>query len=120
MENILLPLIQAIHDQRKATSSPAPNTAARQSKPSVLVQLEAFLATDDTRASDLWCESAPLLESLLGPETMRLGTEIANFQFDQALLTLRRAMLDKSRPGASTEPADEVPDLVLQGRSPHP
>ncbi|MCB1964614.1 MAG: hypothetical protein KDI64_00805, partial [Candidatus Accumulibacter sp.] len=57
----------------------------------VLTELESLLAEDDTRAGDLWCESAALIEAQLGPLAHRLGNEIDSFDFARALETLRRA-----------------------------
>ncbi|EXI85145.1 MAG: hypothetical protein AW11_03704 [Candidatus Accumulibacter regalis] len=57
----------------------------------ILMRLEVLLAEDDTRACDLWCESAALIEAHLGTVAKRLGNQIDNYDFAKALQTLRQA-----------------------------
>ena len=61
----------------------------------VLEQLEALLAEDDTRASQVWSESAPLINAALGSAAASLGQEIERFEYDKALQTLRSATTTK-------------------------
>ncbi len=65
----------------------------------ILMQLEALLAEDDTRACDLWYESAALIEAHLGAVAKRIGNEIDHFDFPKALKTLRQA-----KPGGGQAP----------------
>jgi CheY-like chemotaxis protein len=95
VEGCLVPLATAIAglDADAASSLGAPLEPAdtRTRARGVLAQLEFLLAEDDTRAGDVWCESAALLEPVLGPLASRLAAEINSFQFDKALCTLRQA-----------------------------
>ena len=56
----------------------------------VLHQLEALLATGDYMARDLFESNRPLLLATLGAEAMRLGQQIAAFDNEAALATLRK------------------------------
>ena len=58
-----------------------------------LTQLEAFLSDDDTRAGSLWRASASRYATALGPLAEVLEKQIAHFDFDKALETLRRLRL---------------------------
>ncbi|MCX7150541.1 MAG: PAS domain S-box protein [Rhodocyclales bacterium] len=55
----------------------------------VLKQLEPLLASDDTRASDLFVANRSLLLSTLGAEAMPLERQVAAFDYPGALATLR-------------------------------
>ncbi|HRF04434.1 PAS domain-containing protein [Accumulibacter sp.] len=57
----------------------------------ILMRLEALLAEDDTRACDLWYESAALIEAHLGAVAKRIGNQIDHFDFAKARQTLRQA-----------------------------
>ena len=54
----------------------------------ILRRLESLLVQDDTRARDLWLDSAPWLSSMLGSRASRLGAEIESFDYAGALETL--------------------------------
>ncbi|MCX7149459.1 MAG: PAS domain S-box protein, partial [Rhodocyclales bacterium] len=56
----------------------------------VLKQLEPLLASDDTRAGDLFEANQLLLLATLGAEAKQLGRQIARFDFPAALATLRK------------------------------
>jgi hypothetical protein len=84
------------------SGEPAPDTAGalpRETPPSepvdwaqvhtALGQLERLLAEGDFRAKDLWREIAPSIRVALGPVEARLAEEIARYDYDQALETLR-------------------------------
>ncbi len=95
VEGCLVPLAAAIAglgaDAASSLEAPLEPADARTRARGVLAQLEFLLAEDDTRAGDVWGESAALLEPVLGPLASRLGAEINSFQFDKALCTLRQA-----------------------------
>jgi PAS domain S-box-containing protein len=57
----------------------------------ILMRLEALLAEDDTRACDLWYESAGLIEAHLGAVAKRIGNQIDHFDFAKARQTLHQA-----------------------------
>jgi hypothetical protein len=59
----------------------------------ILNQLEALLATGDYMAGDLFESNRPLLLATLGEEAMRLGQQIAAFDNEAALATLRDIIL---------------------------
>ena len=58
-----------------------------------LTQLETFLSDDDTRAGSLWRASATRYATALGPLAAVLEKQIAHFEFDKALETLRSLRL---------------------------
>ncbi|HCZ13806.1 MAG TPA: hypothetical protein DHV85_04225 [Candidatus Accumulibacter sp.] len=104
LESTLVTLAGAI----SSVESSQPPPTERQHLPAdqerveeMIAQLDSLLAEDDTRACDLWCESASLFETALGPVAGRLGSAIENFDFARALETLRQAR----RPSASSTAA---------------
>jgi hypothetical protein len=104
LEADLQPLVAAIRqlDANQASAGTSGQSDdGHQASLRLLAELEGLLADDDTRAGDLWCESAPDLEAALGPFASRLGEEIGNFQFDKALLTLRQALAERAQPPAA-------------------
>lgn len=56
-----------------------------------LDRLETLLAEDDTRARDLWLALAPRLGATLGAPAAELARQIASYEYDRALATLRAA-----------------------------
>jgi HPt (histidine-containing phosphotransfer) domain-containing protein len=54
-------------------------------------RLDAMLATDDMASQSLARDNAPLLRAGLGAEAGELLSQIADFAFDEALVTLRAA-----------------------------
>jgi PAS domain S-box-containing protein len=97
----LHPLVTAIQ-RLEAERQPPALQAAPSPLLEVLEQLEALLADDDTRATDLWYESADRLRTALGPLASRLEEQITNFRFHQALHTLRRARQARQLQGSPT------------------
>jgi hypothetical protein len=55
----------------------------------VVTRLESLLATDDTTANDLFEQSRSLLHGVFGNEARRLGRQIQEFDYADALETLR-------------------------------
>ncbi|MBE2260050.1 MAG: PAS domain S-box protein [Rhodobacteraceae bacterium] len=94
LENTLVAVATAVNDrhwqQQPGGEAPQVDPDPRRAE-QILAQLESLLAEDDTRACDLWCESATLINATLGAPASRLGNEIDNFDFARALETLRRA-----------------------------
>jgi hypothetical protein len=58
----------------------------------VLALLEPLLATDDTAAGDLFDANRRLLVVTLGAKALRLGRQVAAFDYPGALVTLRDLM----------------------------
>ena len=58
----------------------------------LLRQLQPLLASDDTRAGDLFEANRPLLLATLGAEAMKLDRQVAAFDYPAALATLREMM----------------------------
>ena len=56
----------------------------------LLAQLDPMLAGDDTAAGDLFDENRQLLQATLGLAAKELGRQIADFNFPDALATLRK------------------------------
>ncbi|MBF0456483.1 MAG: response regulator [Nitrospirae bacterium] len=54
-------------------------------------KLEALLADDDSEAADVFADSAELLRAAFGQDAKEIETAIQNYDFEQALSTLRRA-----------------------------
>ncbi len=59
----------------------------------LLAQLEPLLACDDTAAGDLFAANRPLLLASFGAGAMKLGGQMADFDYPAALATLRELML---------------------------
>ncbi|MDP2832007.1 MAG: PAS domain S-box protein [Pseudomonadota bacterium] len=55
----------------------------------VVMELDALLAEDNSRAGPLLRDSAPLLRAALGERYVALARQIENFDYDAALVTLR-------------------------------
>ena len=66
----------------------------------VLSHLETMLEEGDLRVTGVWRESAPLIEAALGPVAATLRAEIAHYDFERALLTLRAAVAEQRRASA--------------------
>jgi hypothetical protein len=81
-----------------ATKQASPEPDRRASDPTavatrqVLTHLETMLEEGDLRVTGVWRESAPLIEAALGPVAATLRAEIARYDFESALLTLRAAI----------------------------
>ncbi|MBK1643715.1 hypothetical protein CKO25_03370 [Thiocapsa imhoffii] len=88
LDAVLTPLLQGIRLALSAEASAPPDLDWSQA-PIVLAQLETLLAEDNTRAKDLVFESAPLIEAILGTHAARFRSQVENFDFEQALNTLR-------------------------------
>ena len=58
----------------------------------VLKQLEPLLATDDTRAADLFEANRPLLLATLGAAAQQLERQVAAFDYPGALVTVREML----------------------------
>jgi hypothetical protein len=69
--------------------TPAPVEIDHERAVAVLQQLEALLALDDTRASQVWRDHEPLIRAVTGSSATLLGREIERFEYDKALQTLR-------------------------------
>ncbi|WP_313953774.1 ATP-binding protein [Accumulibacter sp.] len=108
LEATLLPLLAAVDRLDLDQQAPAENPQVpvnRKAVRKILAQLESLLAEDDTRACDLWYESAALIETALGPTAKRLGSAIDSFDFGKALQTLRQAgQADRGRKLSPSEP----------------
>jgi CheY-like chemotaxis protein/HPt (histidine-containing phosphotransfer) domain-containing protein len=91
VEASLTPILAAIQDLAGTGMPVAPATIEidHTQTEEILKQLEALLAVDDTRASQLWIESAPLIKAVLGSAADSLEQEIERFEYDKALKTLR-------------------------------
>ncbi|MDP1898498.1 MAG: Hpt domain-containing protein, partial [Sulfurimicrobium sp.] len=97
VEAALTPLLTDIHHLADTgLPEPPPAVVDDERTREMLAQLEALLAEDNTRASQVWNESAPLFQAALGPAFMLLGREIEHYEFDKALKTLRDAMMRES------------------------
>ena len=75
-----------------APDPPASATVANPQARETLAQLEALLAEDDTRASQIWREAAPVATAMLGAAALELGQAIECFEYDKALRMLRAAL----------------------------
>ena len=81
-----------------AQASPAASPDRRASDPSavatrhVLSLLETLLEEGDLRVTGVWRESAALIEAALGPDAETLRADIAHYDFEHALQTLRAAI----------------------------
>ncbi len=76
-------------------STPAVTAPAAVDNPPVrelLTRLEALLAKDDTRASQVWREAAPAITMTLGTVAAEIGKAIERFEYDEALGILRTAL----------------------------
>ena len=74
--------------EEQPQKAPELSAVERAKSTEVLRRLEVLLTTDDTRANQIWAESAQLLSTTLGPAASKLGAEIDRFEFDKALVTL--------------------------------
>lgn len=68
----------------------------------MLAQLEALLAEDDTRASQVWRKAAPTIIMTLGATAVELGKAIERFEYDEALRILRTALSSPAGTGVTT------------------
>ncbi|WP_420264514.1 response regulator [Candidatus Magnetominusculus dajiuhuensis] len=57
----------------------------------IVLKLETLLADDDSEAADVFAESSALLLAAFGVAAGEIETAIQNYDFEQALLTLRRS-----------------------------
>jgi len=108
LEAELLPLVSAIGQFDGKQAEPAPigiDGGDQQNVRRLIEELDRLLAQDDTRAIDLWCDSAANLAPTIGPLANRLADEISNFTFDKALLTLREALAGRVALPAGTAEA---------------
>lgn len=69
----------------------APNEVQPPS-PEDIRRLDALLAKDDIGASELFKSLAPALDHCLGERYLLLERQMANFEYDKALATLRKAL----------------------------
>jgi signal transduction histidine kinase len=60
--------------------------------PGEIERLDSLLANDDIEASDLFRALAPALSNYLGEQYPLMERQIANFEYDKALATLRQAL----------------------------
>ncbi|MDS4027863.1 MAG: ATP-binding protein [Candidatus Contendobacter sp.] len=81
---------------------PAPVAVDNPLTRKTLAQLEAFLAEDDARASQVWCEAAPAITATLGATAVELGKAIERFEYDKALRILRAALAAAAAADAAT------------------
>lgn len=88
LDAALTPLLEDIRSVSSPPPSAPPDLDWSQA-PTILTRLETLLAEDNTRAKDLLLESAPLIEAILGTHASRFRTQVENFDFEQALDTLR-------------------------------
>ncbi|NCC28417.1 MAG: response regulator, partial [Gammaproteobacteria bacterium] len=88
LEAVLTPLLEGIRSVSSPGASATPDLDWSQA-PIVLARLETLLAEDNTRAKDLLLESAPLIDAVLGTQAARFRSQVENFDFEQALDTLR-------------------------------
>ncbi|RKT46467.1 CBS domain-containing protein [Thiocapsa rosea] len=88
LDSVLTPLLEGIRSVSSPAASATPDLDWSQA-PIVLARLETLLAEDNTRAKDLVLESAPLIEAILGTHAARFRSQVENFDFEQALNTLR-------------------------------
>ncbi|MDG4596957.1 MAG: hypothetical protein P9F75_14935 [Candidatus Contendobacter sp.] len=68
----------------------------------MLARLEALLAEDDTRASQVWRKAAPTITMTLGATAVELDKAIERFEYDEALRILRTALSSPAMAGATT------------------
>ena len=71
-----------------------PDLPANGDEVAVLARLEPLLACDDTAAGDLFEANRVLLLARFGSGAMKLGGQIADFDYPAALATLRELILD--------------------------
>ena len=76
--------------------TPAPTPAHPDSiqAKTILGQLERLLAEGDTRAKDIWLEHTRLIQATLGPAAVRLAQQIGQYDYEEALATLRGSWAD--------------------------
>ena len=102
LEQQLMPLVAAIqqltsHTRQESARLPLASSLLEGDWAKVvplIQQLESLLLQDDTRVLAAWRDAAPLLEIALGPLAKPLRHEIENFKFEQALKTLRLAVVN--------------------------
>jgi hemerythrin-like metal-binding protein len=93
--DLTLPEAEAVVPARAVEAPPAPVAppqAARPAAPAMpdlLPRLERLLREDDTRAGSLLVDQEGALRQFLGTRYETLARQIAGFEYDQALLTLR-------------------------------
>jgi HPt (histidine-containing phosphotransfer) domain-containing protein len=93
LEASMTPLLAAMqHLSDAGTPSPPPLEMDSVRTREILGILEALLAEDDTRASQVWIESAPIIKAALGSAAAMLEKQIESFEYDRALQTLREAI----------------------------
>lgn len=88
----LEPVIEDIREAARIADSlaPADNAPDAEKVRLTLLHLLALLEKDDSRVNTAWEERAALLGSALGPGLAeRLGNQIAQFEYDKAMETLR-------------------------------
>ena len=95
VEQALAPLAAAVLTRLAETDSPPAVDLA--TLRAALTQLEALLAEDDLRAAELFRTVESGLRALLGDRAALLARQIAAFEYEQALATLRSA-LDHAAP----------------------
>lgn len=91
VEATLTPLLAIIRDFSGAEAAKTP-TMSKEQVLTALAKLEALLAADDTRASEVWLQSSASLQTILGSAALELGQAIQGFEYDRALHLLRRAV----------------------------
>lgn len=72
-----------------AAPAPAPERAPGPADTDILRRLEKLLGEDDTRAGELLVAAEAGLRGLLGDRFERLAGQIADFEYDRALTTLK-------------------------------
>ncbi len=85
--------------EREAKPGEAPDAAGelvpdRGRVRTLLQQMEPLLASDDTRAGDLFEANRPLLSATLGAAAAQLERQVAAFDYPRALVTLRKIIRD--------------------------
>ena len=65
---------------------------------SVLAELELLLASDDTAAGELLEANRVMLAVALGPDAVRLESEVASYEYQAALATVRRLRQERVEP----------------------
>ncbi len=109
IEATLTPLLAAIRrccGNPKTVSKPAALDAVTWAQTQeVRHQLEALLAEDNARASQVWLESATLLEAVLGSRAAPIKQAIDHFEYSVALQLLR----DSLYATGTVEPGAPVP-----------
>jgi two-component system sensor histidine kinase/response regulator len=108
VEAVLTPLLAAIREFSGAETARAPVAVDEARARDVLAQLESLLAADDTRVNQVWLESAPLLEVVLGPLAAPIKRAIDYFDYSNALRLLRDSDSQIRRsPSSSTDARPE-------------